>query len=83
MREKDLYYEANASGFLLFYKHRCIGGTVGKEKGSRGAKGRRQKQKFIRLAEIQIKLILEGRGEKRYHDQINDIEASFERWRKR
>jgi len=83
MKKSDLYYEANASGYIIFYKHRCIGGGVNPEPVSHGKKGSRQKKAMENQASLDIKFILEGRGEQRYHDKINHIDASFEKYRKR
>lgn len=81
-KKKDLYYEANASGYLIFYKHRCLGGEKIKGKPRAGYAGRRAKDAWEEKAALQVRLIIEGRGLPRFHNKIDDIEQSFERWKK-
>lgn len=82
MKKSDLYYEVSAKEYMIFYKHRKIGGRYFPEKGAAGKRGMMQKKENSELAEIDIHMILEGRGDKRYHDVIERIDDSFEKYRK-
>ncbi len=72
MNPKDLNYEYNTKGYMLYYKDHPIGGA-GIDKH---AKGCRANLKLFRdLAELEKNKLLSGRGEKRYLDEIRKIDS--------
>lgn len=83
MKKSDFDYEADASGYKIYYKYRCIGGRPSKEKAKPGYPGSMMKRDNIERAELDIHLILKGRGDPSYVEMIEKYDAAFERWRKR
>jgi hypothetical protein len=73
MDRKDFTYEANANGYMLFYKGKPIGGAgvkLPRENPLHWKHARRNVQEFTGNAGSEIELILEGRGQKRFIDAI-------------
>lgn len=67
---KDLHYEYNSRGYMLYYKDCPIGGA-GISKSARSCKG--NLKLFEQAAKAEKQAILHGRGQKYMLDEIEKI----------
>lgn len=74
-RPDELYYEYNTKGYMLYYRGKPIGGG-GIDKYAKGC--RANLSLFRTYAEVDKREILSGRGQKRYLDLIEKIDADEE-----
>ena len=71
IEEKDLWYEYNTRGYMLYYKDRPIGGA-GILKSAKGC--RSNLKLFKEEAEMDKRAILKGYGGQRYLEAIAEIQ---------
>jgi hypothetical protein len=75
---EDLTYQANADGYMLYYKGKPIGGAgvnLPRENPLRGNQGRENLKMFGQNARDAIAALKSGRGEKRFLDAMAQIDA--------
>ena len=71
INEKDISYSYNTKGYMLYYKNKPIGGA-GIDKHAKGC--RSNLKLFREQAEHDKRAILNGYGQKRYLECIDEIE---------